>query len=215
MRAYLKLVMRHKWISAYLPIIIGFCILSFSSSYYCDLYAGDFDTIHLYIIPNFHMLVSMMSVWWTILFYSGFVSEQGNELLFLRFKPNRLMGCQIFLEVLYVILVFFYFFFVRDTYQLPVSFFYLLAAESFLMNGVAFLLIHLTRSISLSLGSVALYCVFLLKFDQMDMFGIISIFPNPQDILETPVHWLLIDMAAAMACHVMGRICFQYRKVYF
>ena len=215
MKAYLKLILRHKWILVFLPFIIGFCILSFSSSYYCNLYVGDYDTIHLYLIPNFHLIVSMMSIWWTILFFSGFISEQGNELIFLCFKANRVMGCQLFLEVLYVIIISLYFLIVSDSYQLPVTLLFLLAAESFLMNGLAFFLIQLTRNISLALGSVAVYCIFIIKFDQMNLLGKISIFPNPQDILQTPIRWLLTDIGIAIACHVMGIICFQKRKVYF
>ena len=215
MKAYLKLILRHKWILVFLPIIIGFCVLSVSSNYYCNLYTGDFDTIHLYIIPNFHLIVSMMSIWWTILFFSGVISEQGNELIFLCVKANCVLGCQLFLEVLYVISFSLYFFIMCDSYQLSVTLFFLLAAESFFMNGLAFLLIQLTRNISLALGSVAVYCIFLLKFDEMDILGKISIFPNPQDILQAPIHWLLIDIGIAIACHVMGIICFQKRKVYF
>lgn len=215
MKSYLKLLLRHKWILAFFSVIIGFCVLSFSCNYYCNLYAGDWDTIHFYMLPNFHLIVSVMSIWWTVLFFSGFISEPGNELIFLGFNTNCVIGFQLFLEMLYMISVSLYFFMERDLYQLPVSLLYFLMAESFFMNGIAFLLIQLTRNISLALGGVVVYCVFLLKFDQMDILGKISIFADSQEILQISVRKLLIDLGLAIAFHVIGEICFRKRKVYF
>ena len=41
MKAYLKLLLRHRWVLAFAPVIGGFLALGYISSYYNNLYAGD------------------------------------------------------------------------------------------------------------------------------------------------------------------------------
>ena len=113
MKAYLKLLLRHRWVLAFAPVIGGFLALGYISSYYNNLYAGDYETIRAYIVPNFHLIVSLLSVWWTVIFFSQFTTEQGNELIYMSFRTSSVIKCQLLMEALYAILVFLYFLAVR------------------------------------------------------------------------------------------------------
>ena len=215
MKAYLKLLLRHRWFLAFAPVIGGFLALGYISSYYNNLYAGDFEAIRAYIVPNFHLIVSLLSVWWTVIFFSQFTTEQGNELIYMSFRTSSVIKCQLLMEALYAILVFLYFLAVRNLYHLPFALCYFLAAESFFMGGLAFFLIQLTKNISLSLVGVAVYCVFLLKFDSGHILSKFSIFPEGEALLPFPVRRLAVEVGIAAVFYILGGVCFRKRKVYF
>lgn len=215
MKVHFKLILRHKWIMLFVPVLIGFYLQNAANGYYADLYAGDIYVIQKYIISNFHLIVSILSVWWGIVFFSEFIGEQGNELLYMCFKPKQMIKSQIFIEVVYIFCFLVYFLCIRKTYELPFSVFFVVAAECLFMNGLSFFLLQWTRSSSVALAGVILYCVFLLKFDYMDLFKFISVFAKYEEILQNFREILLSNTAVAFAFHVAGGIGAEKRKVYF
>lgn len=135
--------------------------------------------------------------------------------IYMCFKPKQMIKSQIFIEVVYIFCFLVYFLCIRKTYELPFSVFFVVAAECLFMNGLSFFLLQWTRSSSVALAGVILYCVFLLKFDYMDLFKFISVFAKYEEILQNFREILLSNTAVAFAFHVAGGIGAEKRKVYF
>lgn len=215
MKGYLKLLIRHRCIAFFVPIIAGFLLLIFLGYYYRNLYVNDIETIKRYVIPDFHLIISLMSGWWPILLFSEFVSEQGNEVFYLYFPMGSIVKCQLFLEMIYNFLVIGYFIMIRTDFSFSPIFLLFLIGENFFVSGMVFFLVQLTKNTSIVLGVISVYCVYLLKFDQINVMGAISIFPENDMFTQSSLRQLLVAFGFALVFYIVGGICYKKRKVYY
>ena len=215
MKDYLMFLIRHKGIVLFLPVIAAFFLLGILNHYYINLYPGDYETIKMYVIPNFHLIISLMSSWWIILLFSEFISERGNEVFYLYSSIKSVMGCVIFLEMLYITLMSLYFVLFCNELGLSIFFVILLSGESLFISGLSFFIIQLTKNTSIALGMVSVYCVYLLKFDPMNVMGCISIFPLNNTFGKDSLYQIFIDLGFATIFYLVGGICYKKRKVYY
>lgn len=215
MNDYIKLLVRHKSLVLFLPVIAGFSLLTLLNFYYRKLYYGDLEMIKSYIVPNFHLIVSLMSSWWLLLVYSEFISEKGNEVFYMYFSLKSMIGCQLLLQAVYAALVGIYFSLCYNKFGLSPFFLFLLIGESLFVSGITFLLIQLTKNTSVSIGVVAIYCIYLIKFDEINALEKVSIFTKEDAFSNANVKQLLIDLGFAFAFYIIGVVCYKRRKVYY
>lgn len=215
MNGYLKLLARIRWKAFFLPILAGFIFLTCSSYYTKNLYDGDMETIRMYVVPNFHLIISLLSAWWGILAASNYVSEKGNEVLYMYFNTKSLITCQFSMEAVYILLFTAFFLLLQKDFGFTFFMLALLIGESMFLSGLAFGIIHLTKNTSIALGVIAFYCIYLLKFDSLHVLQGISIFYDLGESASVSCKPLVIDFGFAALFHVMGVIFFKIRKVYF
>lgn len=214
MKDYLMILLKHKGALFLLPVIAGFFLLWFLNHYYSNLYEGDYETIKTYVIPNLHLIVSLMSCWWIVLLLLEFTSSKGNEVLYLYFSLKDIVGSVLFLEVLYIAIVSLYFMLFCKELGLSLFFLALLCGESLFIGGLSFLIIQLTKNTSIALGIIAVYCVYLLKFDSMHIMDSISIFPLGDTMGIDSLYQLAVDFVLAIMYHLVGGLCYKKRILY-
>lgn len=215
MNRYLGLLIKKRTVVFFLPVIGAFFLLGFLSQYYLNLYSGSIETIKMYVIPNFHLIISLMSCWWIILLFAEITSSGGNEVFYLYSSLKGVLVSTITLEMFYIFITsLFFLFFYRELHISP-FFLALLCGEILFMSGLAFFIIHLTKNTSLALGIIAVYTVYLLKFDSMQIMSSISIFPL-QDMMTTDsIFQIMEDIILALVFYFFGGVCYRKRIVYY
>ncbi len=157
----------------------------------------------------------VLAGWWPILFYSSFIDRPGNELFFLYFPARREALCPLGIEAAYLAAVSLYFLAIRGIYELPLSFLGVLAGEIFFISGLVFFLIQLTRSTGIALGMSVIYCVYLTKFDRLEIFQFLSIFSETAAWSEDVAGKLGGALCFGAAFHIAGFAILKKRRVFF
>lgn len=212
---YLKLVIKYKMIALFIPIIVAFSLLTLSCLYYRNLYSNDIESIKMYVVPDFHLIISLMSVWWLILLFSNIISEKGNEVFYLYVQMNSVIKCIFLFEVIYSSLVCCYFLIVKDVFMLDFSLLILLVGEILFMNGIAFLVMQITKNTSIGLVISVVYCIYILKFDKFNVFDMISVFCLGDVSITAAIRQFIIDFGIATILHIAGAFLYKKWKVYY
>ena len=212
MREYCRLLVRHKGAAVFVPVILGFVVLSLSNYGYRINYAGNMEQLRSLVAANFQMVAAVLAGWWPLLFYSSFIDRPGNEVFYLYVSGNLY---PLWLEAVYLAAVALYFLAVRGAYELPLTFLGSLAGEIFFMSGLVFFLIQLTRSTGAALGTAAIYCVYLIKFDLSKTFQFLSVFPESAVWDESSAKKLVGALGIGAGFHAVGWALAKKRRVYF
>ena len=215
MKEYFMLLLRHKGADAAMPVILGYALLSLANCRYGVMYAGEPELIRAFVAENFQLVGAVLAGWWPILFYSSFIDRPGNELFFLYFPARREALCPLGIEAAYLAAVSLYFLAIRGIYELPLSFLGVLAGEIFFINGLVFFLIQLTRNTGIALGASVIYCVYLIKFDRLEIFQFLSIFSGTASWSEDAAGKLGGALGFGAAFHIAGFAILKKRRVFF
>lgn len=213
MYEYLRILLKARWKAFFIPVIVALLFLICFSYYIRYLYIEDIETVKMYVAPDFHLVISLLSAWWGILTATEYVSVKGNEVLYMYFSLKSVMICQLIMEIVYIVGVTVFFLLTGKDFGFTNDMLALLIGESIFISGLAFGITQLTKNTSIALCIVVFYCVYLLKFDFIDALRVISIFQDT--VASTSSQSFIVDVGFGIFFHFIGGVCYKTRKVYF
>lgn len=167
-----------KKIMFFLPLFVLGVVLPLLSVFFYRHYSGDYEEFISNITLQMHVWIPMCSVWWVILLFNDFFEDEGNELLYIYFRPKQLFAEHISIVILYVasIVVFFGLFRIFVPLEIFVSF--QLIAESFVISSATYFLCFAFQKTGTGLLMAMVYCIYLNLFDTLKLLKFLSVFPE-------------------------------------
>lgn len=166
-------------------------------------------------IRQLHVWVPLFSTWWILLYAGDFFSHDGNELMYLIWKPYQIIVCEVAGVFGFMIAAVLSFGVLQIIQPFDILLLWQILSETWMMAGMAFFCCFLFQSTGAALMTAVLYGIYLNLFDGLHMFSAISIFPQQTLTIEADPLRMTAAIIAGSVFFAAGAACVKYRKVYW
>ena len=164
-------------------------------------------------IRQLHVWVPLFSTWWILLYAGDFFSHDGNELMYLIWKPHQIIACEV--AGVFGFMIVLSFGVLQIIQPFDILLLWQILSEIWMMAGMAFFCCFLFQSTGAALMTAVLYGIYLNLFDGLHMFSAISIFPQQTLTIEADPLRMTAAIIAGSVFFAAGAACVKYRKVYW
>ncbi len=130
------------------------------------------------VLRLLHLWIPLFSGWWALMYANDFFSNDGNEIMFLLHKGHHVLASQVCYMVLYLVLLVGSFQIYTRLCPMETTVLWQLLTESIMLCNFTFCGCFLFQNTGASFMLVVIYCVYIIMFDYLHMFDMISIFPR-------------------------------------
>lgn len=187
-----------------IPLLVGWIL----SGQVSDIKTAD-------SIRQLHVWLPLFSSWWILLFAGDFFSHDGNELLYLIWKPRQIVVCEAAGIIGYLIMTAVSFAVLRSIHPFDTLLLWQILAETWFVASLSFLCCFFFKSTGAALMIAVLYDIYLNLFDGLHMFAAISIFPQQTLTVEADPIRMIAALAGGLVCFAGGCACVKWRRVYW
>lgn len=166
-------------------------------------------------IRQLHVWIPLFSTWWILIYAGDFFSHDGNELMYLIWKPHQIIVCVAAGVAVYMTAAVLSFAVLQSIQPFAVLLLWQILAEIWMMASLAFFCCFLFQSTGAALMVAVLYDIYLNLFDGLHMFSAISIFPQQTLTVEADPPRMAAALIAGIVLFVGGAVCVKDRKIYW
>lgn len=166
-------------------------------------------------IRQIHVWIPLFSTWWILIYAGDFFSHDGNELMYLIWKPHQITACVAAGIAAYMAAAVLSFALLQTIQPFDVLLLWQILAETWMLAGMVFFCCFLFQSTGAALMVAVLYDIYLNLFDGLHMFSAISVFPQQTLTVEADPPRMLAALVAGIVFFAGGAVCVKYRKVYW
>ena len=166
------------------------------------------------MLRQFHVWIPLFATWWILLYNNDFFSSDGNELMYLIYKPGQIVLCQLFNLVLYLLFASLAFVIIRFIYPFSNLLLCQLLVEAAMMGSMAFFCCYLFQNTGAALLVAVFYDIYLNLFDELSFFQGISIFPQQMLAVEWEWSQMVKAVLGMLVFFVTGAVLVKKRRVY-
>lgn len=166
-------------------------------------------------IRQLHVWIPLFSTWWILIYAGDFFSHDGNELMYLIWKPYQITACVAAGIAAYMAAAVLSFAMLQGVRSFEILLLWQILAEIWMMASLAFFCCFLFQSTGAALMVAVLYDIYLNLFDGLHMFSAISIFPQQTLTVEADPPRMAAALIAGIVLFVGGAMCVKDRKIYW
>ena len=166
-------------------------------------------------IRQLHVWIPLFSTWWILIYAGDFFSHDGNELMYLIWKPYQITACVAAGIAAYMAVAVLSFAMLQGVRSFEILLLWQILAEIWMMASLAFFCCFLFQSTGAALMVAVLYDIYLNLFDGLHMFSAISIFPQQTLTVEADPPRMAAALIAGIVLFVGGAVCVKDRKIYW
>lgn len=166
-------------------------------------------------IRQLHVWIPLFSTWWILIYAGDFFSHDGNELMYLIWKPYQITACVAAGIAAYMAAAVLSFAMLQGVRSFEILLLWQMLAEIWMMASLAFFCCFLFQSTGAALMVAVLYDIYLNLFDGLHMFSAISIFPQQTLTVEVDPPRMAAALIAGIVLFVGGAMCVKDRKIYW
>lgn len=167
-----------KKIMFFLPLFFLGGVLPLLSVFLYRNFENDYEEFISNITLQMHVWIPMFSAWWGILLFNDFFENEGNELLYMYYRPVHLLVEQLFVSLLYVIALILFFSLFQHFVDVEKFLLVQLIAESLVISSAVYFLCFAFQKTGVGLLMAVTYCIYLNLFDSLKLLKFLSIFPE-------------------------------------
>lgn len=166
-------------------------------------------------IRQLHVWIPLFCTWWILIYAGDFFSHDGNELMYLIWKPYQITVCVTAGIAAYMAAAVLSFAVLQSVQPFDLLLLWQILAETWMVAGLAFFCCFLFQSTGAALMAAVLYDIYLNLFDGLHMFSAISIFPQQTLTVESDPPRMAAAWIAGIVLFAGGAVCVKGRKNYW
>ena len=166
-------------------------------------------------IRQLHVWIPLFSTWWILIYAGDFFSHDGNELMYLIWKPHQIIVCVAAGVAVYMTTAVLSFAVLQSIQPFAALLLWQILAETWMMASLAFFCCFLFQSTGAALMAAVLYDIYINLFDGLHMFSAISIFPQQTLTAEADPPRMAAALIVGIVLFVGGAVCVKVRKIYW
>lgn len=202
-----------KKIMFFLPLIMMGVVLPLLSVFFYRHDAGDYEEFISNITLQMHVWIPMFSAWWVILLFNDFFEGEGNELLYIYFRPRQLFAEHIFFVILYVASIVVIFSLFRIFFDLEIFVLFQLMAESLVISSATYFLCFAFQKTGVGLLMAMVYCIYLNLFDNLKLLKFLSVFPESSVADAENMELIKISVIFSLLFLCFGFLLSKFRRI--
>lgn len=198
----------------FVPLFILGVVLPFMCVFFYNHYNKDMQLFMQNIIIQLHLFIPLLSSWWTILILKDFYESDGNELLYLYYRPRHLLVVHCMSVVMYIGMIIVFFFIFQIFTNATIFFMYQLIVESLVVSSLVYFLCMALQNTGTGLLIVLSYCVYINLFDSLRVLTFMSIFPMNGEASSENIRLIEISLMITVVLLGGGYVFSKIRHVY-
>lgn len=196
------------------PLFMMGVVLPLISVFFYRQNADLYETFVSDVVLQMHVWIPMLSAWWVILLFNDFFENEGNELLYIYFRPGQLLAEHILVTLLYGVCVVIFCVVFRMFVLFEIFVMVQLLAESFAISSAVYFLCFAIQKTGVGLLMAMAYCVYLNLFDYLKLLRFLSVFPESRVADEKNVELVKSCMIISVLFLVLGFLLSKFRRTF-